>query len=262
LDTDRGDRLADLALGGADRRGWIWICEARPGVGALGAVLAKARPLLGWEERRFMAGSAPSKKPRRLRPSTGDGTGRWCMATVAWSRSIRPPGRGPERAYEERLARSTGSCWPDPAWARPDPPHGVGARAAQASGRPYEDARRGPRRVARARDGPRPARRAGEDARCGPHEGARRSSGAGAEEHQALGLAPTEHRRRAARRRDRHGGGGGPAGPFLLGVAAPCRSPMGAGSYMLPGGGSKTPWWRRWLQGAVRVGNPSRPNII
>jgi hypothetical protein len=103
LDTDRGDRLADLALGGADRRDRTWICEARPGAGTLGAVLARARPLLGWEECRFVAGPAPCKKPRRLRPNTGDGTSRWRLATVAWSRSIRPPGRGPRASREERL---------------------------------------------------------------------------------------------------------------------------------------------------------------
>jgi hypothetical protein len=61
LGTDRGGRLADLALGGANRRGQIWICEARPGAGALGVVLARARPLLGREERRFAAGAAPSE---------------------------------------------------------------------------------------------------------------------------------------------------------------------------------------------------------
>jgi hypothetical protein len=39
LGTDRGGRLADLALGGADRRGRIWLCAARPS-----AVLARTRP--------------------------------------------------------------------------------------------------------------------------------------------------------------------------------------------------------------------------
>jgi hypothetical protein len=78
----------------------------------------------------------------------GSGSARHAPARAHSARSW--PGRGPcsdgrsaasrparpRASRVERLARSTGSWWPDPAWARPDPPHGVGARGTRRSARP------------------------------------------------------------------------------------------------------------------------------